>query len=275
MMQSSRRSLALALMIGGCVTTAGCLGSDEPERATEPSRVDSAARFEGERAEVAELLERWERAVLAEDVGVICRQLFAIEENHGFDDDNGGVRYCELDDANSPTEILGAAGGAEDYDVVAHAIVLEDGDGPRLAAQARISAGASIEIVTLRTSDAGDWRIVARSFPDAWGKSGGESCKLATQKIASTVAPLRPADGPREAALQGVFADQARSVLRRGGAFELARITYRPDYAHVYALRNGEGQLLKAYPVGVWGPRSYDASSVYFCRGRHLAGYIV
>jgi hypothetical protein len=263
----------LLVLVGVLAGAPGCLGSDD-DGEQPPARVDSTARFSGERAEVAAVLERWEEAVLADDVGFICRRLFAVEENHGFDDDNGGVRYCERDAANSPGRILAAAGGTEEYDVVAHAIELEDRDGPRLDAQARISAGASLELVTLRTSDEGEWRIISRSFPDAWGKPAKGDCALETELIASLAAPARESDDPREAALEGVFADEVPKIVARGGSFELGRISYRPDYSHVYALQSPGGRLLSAYPVGVWGPRSYDNSSVYMCRGGRLVGII-
>ncbi len=267
----SRRLLSLVLVAP--LVAQGCLGSDDAGDDAS-GRLDSTQRFAGERARVAEVLERWEQAVLARDVGVICRQLFAVEENHGFDDDNGGVRYCERDEANSPAATFAAAGGAEEYDVVARAIEMEDRDGPRLGARARISAGASREIVTLRTSAAGDWRIVSRSFPKAWGRPAKGGCALETEKIASLVAPKRESDNPRDAALQGVFAGEVPRVIERGGSFELGRIRFRPDYSHVYALQSPGGRLLRAYPVGVWGPRSYDNSSVYLCRGGRLVGII-
>ncbi len=253
----------------------GCLGSDDDGPAKSvPERVDSTARYEGERAAVASILERWEETVLADDAGLACRDVFAVEENRGYDTDNGGVRFCERDDANSPAAIIAAAGGEDAYDLVVEAIVLDRRAGGDLSAKARITAGRTREVVSLRNSDQGGWRITSRTFPEAWGRSRQDDCRLAVELQASLVGPPRGADNPREAALDGVFAEQARRVLRHGGSFEIAQISYRPDYTHLYALQSPEGQLLSAYPVGVWGPRSYDASSKYFCQDGRLTGII-
>ncbi len=55
------------------------------------SRIASTRRhFTGAERQVAQVVEDFESAVLADDVETICRDLLAVEENNGYDEDNGG-----------------------------------------------------------------------------------------------------------------------------------------------------------------------------------------
>jgi hypothetical protein len=120
------RSRILAAMAVGlvCALTLAACDDAEPETPGEP-RVDSTVRFEGEQREVAATLEAFERAVLADDVGRICRQLLLVRESRDPDNDNGGRRFCAADPANGPARELRRAGGEERYDVLVRRIELK------------------------------------------------------------------------------------------------------------------------------------------------------
>lgn len=268
-----RARIALVAAAAVSVALPACLGSGDDDPIEVPNRVDSTMSFQGERAAVASHLERWEQAVLADDISLICDQLVGVLENHGNDNDNGGRRFCERDSANDPNGLIAAAGGEDVYDLIVRDIQLDNQQAGRLRAVARITTGQTREIVSLRSSERA-WRIVARAFPDRSGKPSGGDCQLDVIVGVNLSAPAN-AKTPRQAALRGPFAGEARRLLMRGGSFELAGITYAADYSHLYELRDAQGRLISQFPVGVWGPRSYDASSKYFCRNGEGFGAIV
>jgi hypothetical protein len=92
----------LALVLVAC-------GDAERKHGADP-RVSPTPTFGGERGEVANTLEAFERAVLAENRERICERLLRVRQSRDPDNDNGGRRFCIADPANDPERELRRAG---------------------------------------------------------------------------------------------------------------------------------------------------------------------
>jgi hypothetical protein len=268
-------------VLAACVALTGCMGRDEsePSEPPEPSRVDSATDFTGEERQVAQVVEDFEAAVLADDVETICRDLLAVEENHGYDEDNGGFRYCVKDPANQPSAIAEASGGAGVYDLVVDRVKRDEAVHGRDRYRATTGSGADAEEFYVQSLD-GVWRITARDM-----SVDGDSTRLAgeydcddgghTELGVSYAGPLPRTNDPREAILEGPFGDKARNALEDGGSLTLDSVFYRPDYHFMYVLADEKGKILVRFPVGVFGPRELDALEMTFCRNGKQSGVII
>ena len=252
-------------------------GADEPAG---PARVDSTGSFTGADRQVARVVEDFESAVLADDVETICRDLLAVEENKGYDEDNGGHDFCVVDPANQPDLLLAEAGGADAYDLVVDRVWREGAIHGIDRFSARVSSGGGIEEFTIQRRE-GTWLITQRDFSVDGASTrlagefecGGKGHAASTHgKEASGVfarAGLQPkpqSDDPRDAILAGPFGDRAKKAIEKGGSLELSSAFYRPDYHLMYALRDEDGELIVGFPVTVWGAQNFDTYSMTFCR---------
>jgi hypothetical protein len=264
-MEAPLRHAIVAASVAALGVT-GCLGSDDPDadRAA-PVRVDSASRFGGTERAVARTVESYEAAVLAGDVERLCRVVLAVRENHGNDNDNGGRAYCERARPTSPRRVLARAGGEGAFDIVVRHVDVERGR-RHVRARAVSSVAGGPEVFELERAR-GRWRITAHSFGRLPSdRAGLPLCEHIAGADLSLGAAL-DAETPREALVQGPFGDRIRRTLRNRGALTLAAVSYRPDYLETWALRGAHGRVLRQYPVTVWGPRSFDTSTVVFCNG--------
>lgn len=245
---------ALAVAVFGI---AGCFG-DEPDKilpVQAPERVDSAANFTGERHEVAEVIERFERAVVTDDVQTICGDILAVQENHGYDDDNGGRAFCLEDPASQPESILAESGGADAFDLQVAKIVREGTNPARKRYKAQVLvAGRQQEYVVEKFE--GEWAITERDFiGDALtGERRDKECELSSLSVRSSLVPKT--NDPSKAVLQGPFGDRVRKALDHRGTFELDHISYRPDYVVSFALRKKDGTFITEFPVRCGGHES-------------------
>lgn len=242
----------------------------EPAGSSEADRVDSAANFTDEERHVAEVVEDFEAAVLADDVKTICSDLLAVEENRGYDEDNGGVRYCIKDPSNQPAAILEASGGAGAYDLVVNRVKRDEAVHGRDRYRATTGNGADAEEFYIQRLE-GAWQITARDksvdgdstrLAGEYDCDGGGHAELGV----SYTGPLPKTNDPRKAILQGPFGDRARTALEKGGSLTLDSVFYRPDYHFMYVLADKRGKVIARFPVGVFGPRNLDALSMTFCR---------
>jgi len=264
-----RASRSLAFLLA-CAVLAGCMGEDEVSTAGKGSRIDSAEGFSGEKREVAEVVERFEAAVLADDVETICRDLLAVEENRGYDEDNGGRDFCVVDPANQPDSMLSQAGGSDAYDLIVEKVRRDSAVHGRDRFRATVRGGDHVEELSIQLLD-GEWQITSRDLTvdgDSTRLAGEYDCdKGGHAEIGVNYGGPRPRTAdPRKAILLGPFGDKARNVLERGGSLELDSTFYRPDYHLMYALADKNGRIIVRFPVTVWGPRNFDTYSMTFCR---------
>jgi hypothetical protein len=277
-MATTREWVAPAAAIMIAANLVGCLGGGgeegEPARAERPAvaRVDSSESFTGHRRAVAALLERFEASVRAGDVERICRAWLAVRENREYDDDNGGRRFCEASPLNSPDRELARGGGSYVYDVVVRRIRLHRSRGGEESAIALTSIGTHRDSFLL-VHRRGRWQIQARRL-DGWPRPSkrhvlGSDCDERTSVILGirVSGGKRGATTPRQALLASVFAERIERVVAHGGSLDAETIAYAPDYVETWLLRRPDGLALRGYPVRVWGPRSFDAAQVTFCRG--------
>ena len=205
-------------------------GGDEPPESSAPVRVDSAADFSGAERQVAQVVEDFEAAVLADDVETICRDLLAVEENHGYDEDNGGHDFCVVDPANQPDQILADGGGSEVYDLMVERVKQERAFHGIDRFSARVRSEAGIEEFTVQKRE-DEWVITQRDFSSdgastrlagefdcdekghAASARGGESAEVLARV---GLQPKPKSDDPRDAILAGPFGDRAQKALRQG-----------------------------------------------------------
>lgn len=245
------------LLFGACL---GSSGSEMAERSTR-ERVDSTERFEGKKRQVAAALERFEAAVLDDDVQAICGESLRVRGDHANDDDNGGARFCTTDPVNTPSALIERAGGEGEYDLVVREIDLVRWKDRIAKAVAELRIGESRETAVLRPGPDG-WRIVAR-----WTTHSLAADPYSCNREVKVHEPLPSRPATLRAALGGPLAGTVRP-----NSLVLAGVTYRPDYTHIYAVIDEEATVQRMLPVGVWAPGSFDASSTHLCRnGRAVA----
>ena len=246
---------SVVFAVASAMTFAACFGSSESEPAVGTDRVNSAEHFSGEKRHVAAALERFEAGVLAGDVTAICEDSLRIRDDHGNDDDNGGMRFCTSDPVNSPSALIERAGGEGEYDVVVRDVALVRWRDRLAKAVADVRIGASSEAFVLRPGPNG-WRIVTRAATLALA-TDPHSC----ERNLRVREPLPSRSATLRAALEGPFgrATSPEDLV-------LGTVTYRPDYRHIYAVIGDDDRVRRMFPVGVWDPGSFDASSVYLCR---------
>jgi hypothetical protein len=257
---------------------AGCNDSEPgPTSETADSRVDSAARFGGERRVIATTLEAFEQAVLANDVERICRRYLHVRESRDPDNDNGGRRFCAADPANDPARQIRRAGGDERYDLVVRRIELGPrrrvgAHGPTRRAAARVEIGPHRETFMLGKRRLG-WDVTARSFAEPALEPGRyDSAPGCDSGVSISVFAGQPeARLPRKAVTRGPFGDGVRRALSHGGSLSLAGVEYSPDYRHTYLLRNASGRVERGFPVTVYRYDSFDASEALICSERDAA----
>ena len=273
------RATAVALCVSAYLL-AGCLGADgagEAPGSPIPSREDSSLNFKGEEREVAEVVERFEAAVLEDDVETICDDLLAVQEIRG--DRKGESAFCVLDPENQPSGMLAAIGDPDAYDLVVKKVRRDGAIHGRDRFRALVRDGSSaIEFTIQRFEDA--WLITSRDF-----SVDGESTRLAgefdcdkggsSELGVSFAGPSPRTNDPRKAILQGPFGERARSAIEDGGSLTLDSVFYRPDYHFMYTLADKRGRVIVRYPVSVFGPRELDASSMTFCRGDGQTGIVI
>ena len=253
------------------------MGEDESEPAepSEPARVDSTEDFTGAERQVAQVVEDFEAAVLADDVETICRDLLAVKQNRGYDDDNGGHEFCVTDEANQPDEILAAAGERAAYDLVVESIERDGNKAALKRFKALVDANGGTQEFVVERYD-GSWAITVRDLsPDdeLTAERKDRPCERATISVRTSLVPHT--NDPQKAVLQGPFGTRIERELDKGGSFELDHVAYRPDYVLSYTLRDRKGDFIGAFPVRVWGPRSFDVYSYTFCRDGQMGMIII
>ncbi len=283
------RTVTTLVVLAACAALGGCMGGDDEDARPAPARVDSTERFSGEERQVAQVIEQFEAAVLADDVETICRDLLAVEENHGYDEDNGGHDFCVVDPANQPDLLLAEGGGAEAYDLVVERVRREGAIHGIDRFSARVGSEVGSEEFTVQKRD-GEWLITQRDFSidgastrlagefdcDGRGHAAAASAGTGAEVLARVGFQKRPkSDDPRDAILAGPFGAKAEKAIEDGGSLELSSAFYRPDYHLMYALRDEDGKLIVGFPVTVWGPRNFDTYSMTFCRNGQQSAIII
>lgn len=255
--RTTRFLVATALAASAPVLFGACLGSSDSGTAGRSTRerVDSTQRFEGRQRQVAAALERFEAAVLDDDVQAVCGDSLRVREDHANDNDNGGARFCTTDPVNTPSALIERAGGEGEYDVVVREIDLVRWKDRIAKAVAELRIGESRETAVLRPGPDG-WRIVAR-----WTTHSLAAAPYSCNRRVKVHEPLPSRPATLRAALGGPFAGTVRP-----NSLVLAAVTYRPDYTHIYAVIDEDSTVQRLLPVGVWAPGSFDASSTYLCR---------